>query len=235
VTDGVSAVDSANIRLTPAQREQLDGYVALLIEANRKFNLTAIKDPELIEANLVGGSLELAALLPQRTASLIDVGSGGGVPGMILAIAFPDMQVCMLDATRKKVSFLRETAAALGLKNVTAIHGRAEELARDPAHRERYSIGTARAVARLATLVELVLPFVKTGGMAMFPKGSGAKDELEEARPAIGFVGGKHPRLVASFLDDTRYVLIDKVQPTPERFPRRTGVPGKQPIGVPGR
>jgi 16S rRNA (guanine527-N7)-methyltransferase len=231
----VSAVDRAGFRLTALQREQLDGYVALLMEANTRFNLTAIRDPELVEANLVGGSLELAALLPQRAGSLIDVGTGGGVPGMILAIAFPDLQVCLLDSTRKKVDFLNSTAAVLGLVNVNAIHGRAEELARDPVHRELYSIGTARAVARLATLAELVLPFVKTGGTALFPKGAGAQAELDEARQAIGYVGGKHARLVDSALDDTRYVLIDKVQSTPERFPRRTGIPGKQPIGVPVR
>jgi 16S rRNA (guanine527-N7)-methyltransferase len=233
VTDGVSARDRAVLQLTAGQREQLDAYVALLMEANSRFNLTAINDPELIESNLVGGSLELAALLPQRATSLIDVGSGGGVPGMVVAIARPDMQVCLLDSTRKKVKFLGETAAVLGLSNVTAIHARAEELAHDPSHRETYTIGTARAVARLATLVELVLPFVTVGGMVVFPKGAGATGELDEARQAIGFVGGKHPRLVTSARDDTRYVLIDKVQSTPERFPRRTGIPGKQPIGVP--
>ena len=235
VLDGVNTGDRAGLQLTALQREQLEGYVALLMEANNRFNLTAIKDPALIKSNLVEASLELAALLPQRATSLIDVGSGGGVPGMVLAIAFPDTQVCLLDSTRKKVSFLGETAAVLGLTNVTAVHGRAEELAHDPAHRETYTIGTARAVARLATLVELVLPFVKSGGMALFPKGAGAEDELDEARQAIGYVGGRHPRLIDSARDDTRYVLIDKVQPTPERFPRRTGIPGKQPIGVPAR
>lgn len=214
-------------------RDRLDGYVALLMEANSQFNLTAIKDPAQIEQNLVGGSIEVATLLPESTRTLIDVGTGGGIPGMVVAIVRPEVRVTLLDATGKKVRFLEEASAVLGLDNVVPVHGRAEDLAQDPAFREQYDAGTARAVARLATLVELVLPFVRCDGLAVFPKGSGAQDELDEARQAIGFVGGQHPRVQSSAIDDTRYVLVDKGKTTPERFPRRVGIPGKRPIGVP--
>ena len=226
-------LDVLGLNLAPDRKELLDGYVALLLEASSQFNLTALKDPQAIEELLVGGSLELAQFIPRSASSLIDVGTGGGIPGMVLAIVRPDVRVCLLDATTKKVRFLEETAGVLGLSNVTALHGRAEELAHDPRHREQYDLGTARAVARLATLVELVHPFVKPGGRSVFPKGEGAGGELEEARQAIGFVGGRNPGIIHSKLDDTRYVVIDKAKPTPERFPRRVGIPGKRPIGVP--
>lgn len=221
------------LALTPAQLGQLNQYVDLLMTASAAFNLTAIRDRDGVESNLVGGSLEIARLLPDDVSSLIDVGTGGGIPGMVIAIARPEIQVCLLDATTKKVRFLEETASELGLTNVTALQGRAEELGQDPAHREQYDAGTARAVARLASLVELVLPFVRTGGSAIFPKGTGVPEELDEARPAIGFVGGASPQLVHSALDDTRYIIMEKRTPTPERFPRRNGIPGKRPLGIP--
>jgi 16S rRNA (guanine527-N7)-methyltransferase len=233
----VSAIEQAigtlGLSVETETRERLDAYVALLTEANSQFNLTAIKDLDLIERNLIGGSLEVVTLLPGETKSLIDVGSGGGIPGMVIAIVRPQIHVSLLDATGKKVRFLETTAAVLGLENVTAVHGRAEDLAHDPAHREQYDVGTARAVARLASLIELVHPFVRPGGLSIFPKGSGAAEEAEEARQAVGFVGGQNTRTVPSRLDDTQYVLVDKRSPTPERFPRRVGIPGKRPIGVP--
>lgn len=232
----VSAIDEAaselGLNLDGDVRERLDAYVTLLLEANRQFNLTAIKDLEGVESRLVASSLEVVNPMRQA-ASVLDVGSGGGIPGMILAIARPTTQVTLLDATAKKVAFLNETAGVLGLTNLTAIHGRAEDLAHDPVYREKFSLVTARAVARLATLVELVLPFAAVGGMAILPKGPEASDEIDEARQATGFVGGTNLRSQPSQLDDSVYVLIDKARPTPERFPRRAGIPGKRPIGVP--
>lgn len=235
----MSAIDDAirtlGISLSGETRELLDGYVALLMEASSQFNLTAITDLAGIERRLVAPSLEILKHMPLEATSLLDVGAGGGIPGMILAIARPDLDVTLLDATLKKVTFLRETAAVLGLANVTTIHGRAEELAHDPTYRERYAIVTARAVARLATLVELVVPLTAVGGLVILPKGATAHEEIDEARAAVGSVGGKNPRAVRSEIDDTLFVLIDKTDPTLERFPRRAGMPNKRPIGVPSR
>jgi 16S rRNA (guanine527-N7)-methyltransferase len=233
----VSSIDAViatlGLSISVDTRERLDAYVALLMEANSQFNLTAIRDIERVESLLVAGSLEVVRYIPMRARSLIDVGSGGGVPGMIVAIARPDLKVHLLDATAKKVKFLSDTASVLGLSNVTVTHGRAEDLAHDSIYRERFDVGTARAVARLATLVELVLPFVAPGGVSLFPKGPTAPDEIDEARQAVGYVGGRNIRAVESRLDDSFFVLIDKAKPTPDRFPRRVGIPGKRPIGVP--
>jgi 16S rRNA (guanine527-N7)-methyltransferase len=144
------------------------------------------------------------------------------------------MQVTLLDATQKKVDFLRVTAAALALANVTALQGRAEELGRDPAHREQYDVVTARAVARLAALVELALPLLRVGGVALLPKGEAAADELSEAAEALGELGGDG-RLVVLDEPALRVIVVEKTAPTPERYPRRTGLPQKRPIGVPSR
>jgi 16S rRNA (guanine527-N7)-methyltransferase len=138
--------------------------------------------------------------------------------------------VTLLDATAKKVRFLAETADALGLNNVTAIHGRAEELARDRHHRERYDVVTARAVARLVTLVELALPFLSLGGRAVLPKGAAAAEELADARYAIGLLGGRALPLAETPIEGTTLVLIDKRRPTPAAYPRATGVPNKSPL-----
>ena len=227
------ALQSLGISLKCEARGLLDGYVTLLMEASSQFNLTAITGLDGVERRLVASSLEILKHMPSETATLLDVGTGGGIPGMILAIARPDLDVTLLDATLKKVTFLKETAAALGLANVTAVHGRAEELAHDPTYRERYAVVTARAVARLATLVELVAPLTAVGGLVILPKGATAHEEIDEARAAVGSVGGKNPRAARSEIDDTLFVLIDKTDPTLERFPRRAGMPNKRPIGVP--
>lgn len=235
----MSAIDDAirtlGLSLPGEARLVLDGYVALLMDGSTRFNLTAITDLDGVERRLVASSLEIVKYLPAGAASLLDVGTGAGIPGMILAIARPDLDITLLDATAKKVAFLEETARVLGLSNVTGIHGRAEELAHQPEYRERFQIVTARAVARLATLVELVLPLTALGGTIILPKGATAQEEIGEARAAVGSLGGKNLRAVQSELDDTLFVLIDKTDPTPERFPRRAGMPNKRPIGVPSR
>lgn len=205
----------------------LHDYRDLLLAGNRRFNLTAITDPDEVDERLIGESLLLLPRIPSDTRILLDVGSGGGIPGIPLAIARPDIDVSLLDATAKKVRFLDETAASLGLSNVTTLWGRAEEVAHDPAHRERYDVVTARAVARLATLVEYILPLLRVGGIALLPKGAGAHEELAEAQHAIRTLCGRSQPLYPHSL-----VVIDKVRPTPSPFPRTTGQPSKKPLGV---
>lgn len=215
-------------------------YRDLLLAANRQFNLTAVRDAEGVEQRLIVESLRLLPALdrwlPPAGANLIDVGSGGGVPGLVLAIARPDVAVTLLDATSKKVAFLREAIAALGLARATAVHGRAETLAHDVDHRAAYDIATARAVASLPALCEFCLPFLRPGGVALLVKGVDIDDELAAARVAAPLLGGEV--LEAPILPlvgsetATRLVVVRKTGPTPRMYPRRTGVPVKSPLGA---
>lgn len=226
-------IDHANrlgVMLDAAAVERFRQYRDLLLAANERFNLTAVKDPDEVELRLFADSLSLLPHVPADASRLLDIGSGGGVPGLALAIVRPDLVVRLLDATSKKVNFLAETAGALGLDNVSAIQGRAEELARDRTHRERYDAVTARAVARLVTLVELALPFLAVGGRAILPKGSAAATELDEARYAIGLLGGRTQPLIETPIEGTKLIVIDKRKPTPTAYPRTTGVPNKSPL-----
>jgi 16S rRNA (guanine527-N7)-methyltransferase len=227
-------VNAASPALDTAQQAQLSEYLRLLLDANMRLNLTAISDPAEAEQRLIGESLALLELIPDDAQALIDIGSGGGIPGLPLAIARPHMTVTLLDATRKKVDFLRATADALRLPNITTLNGRAEELSHDRSQRERYDVATARAVARLAVLVELTLPFVRVGGRVLLPKGAAAADELAEAGEAIRILGGRGElQLIGQ--NGPHIVVVEKLRPTPTGYPRRTGLPHKRPIGVPAR
>jgi 16S rRNA (guanine527-N7)-methyltransferase len=217
-----------NIDVTATER--FLAYRDLLFEANQRFNLTRITDPDDFEIRVLADSVLLLNDIPDDAQRLLDVGTGGGVPGLVLAIARPEMSVTLLDATGKKVRFLADAAAELGLTRVSAIQGRAEELAHDHEHRESYDVVTARAVARLATLAELTLPFARSGGRVILPKGATASEELSEACFAIGVLGGKARPLAPAIIEGTCVVVVDKERRTPEEYPRRTGVPKKLPL-----
>lgn len=216
--------------LSEGALQRFAAYRDLLFAANARVNLTRITDPVEFERRVLIESVALLSLIPSAASVMIDVGSGAGIPGIPLAIARPDMKVVLIDSTEKKIAFVRETAVSLGLSNVTAIAGRAEVLGRDSAHRDRYDVVTARAVARLATLAELALPFVASGGTAVFPKGQGASDELAEAQYAIRMLRGKPRPLVLDEDLGTSVIVIEKLADTPAQFPRRTGVPNKSPL-----
>lgn len=223
-------VGRINITIDEPALSRLIAYRDLLLEANQHFNLTAITDPDDFEVRVLADSLMLLAHIPAHSQTLLDVGTGGGIPGIVLAIARPEMRVTLLDATGKKVRFLAETADALGLEHVTAIQGRAEELGRDARYREAFNVVTARAVARLATLAELTMPFVRRGGVTILPKGNAARDELNEARYAIKILGGREQPVHPAPVEGTNVVVIDKRSTTPDDYPRRTGIPSKLPL-----
>lgn len=228
-------LDERAVRIDGDAIERLARYLDLVLATNRVMNLTRITDPDEAQIRLLADSLDLLRLIPSDARSVIDVGSGGGVPGLPLAIARPDLSVTLLDATAKKVRFLRDTAHAIGLDNVVAIQGRAEEIGRDEEHRERYDVATARAVARLATLAELTLPFVRPRGAAILPKGAAVEVELGEANYAIRMLGGRARPIIDGNVEGTRIIVIDKLKPTPEQYPRRTGVPNSSPLLGPRR
>lgn len=209
--------------LTDAQIDRFARYATLLEEWNERINLTRIPFSEVVPLQFLD-SLTVHRVTPlESMRTLIDVGTGAGFPGMPLAIAAPDLAVTLLDSTRKKLDFLAAVVADLGLKNVTIRHARAEDAARDTTLRERFDCATARAVAPLEVLAEWLLPFVRIGGTAVALKSESIDPELDQARPAIGEVGGSPPRICPLLLPGTAItraiVVIEKRRPTPGAFP----------------
>lgn len=214
-------------------------YRDLLHERNRRVNLTAVRDFDGIERRLILESLRLASILDERAGSgrVMDLGSGGGIPGIILAIALPDCEFTLLDATGKKVKFQQDVIDSLQLPNVRAVQGRAEELGHDINWRNSFDVVSARAVTSLSALMELGLPFVSMKGWLVLPKGVEIDEEIGIARKAAGKLGGtivSQDVLPDAGSDvDTRLILVRKDQATPSAYPRRVGLPARSPLGSP--
>lgn len=219
------------------QLEQLETYYRLLVEWNEKMNLTGITERSAVYEKHFYDSLTLAEAVDLRSAvSLADIGSGAGFPSLPVKIVFPHMRITIVDALAKRIRFLEAVVSALDLKDVICLHGRAEEVGRKPEHRDRYDVVTARAVARLAALNELCLPFAKTGGCFVAMKGSEIAEELEESRYSTKQLNGALRDTIHLTLPDEgsarHLVVIAKQGPTPKAYPRKAGVPLKQPLGV---
>jgi len=211
--------------------EKLGRYLDLLLEANRTTNLTAIKDPHEAWTRHVQDSLTLIAPLSQVPAGgrVIDVGSGGGCPGVPLAICMPHLRFTLLEATGKKAAFLESVVRELGLENVTILNGRAEAFgAFKSPHREAYDAVVARAVGPMAVVAELTVPFARVGGLTLLVKGQRADEELADAVGALHALKAVH----AATLDTPtgRIVVIEKPGPTPRIYPRRDGEPKRAPL-----
>lgn len=223
------------LSLTSDQVAAFEHYAALLIEWNQRFNLTSITAPEDIRTKHFLDSLSLLTVpnLPE-TLRMMDVGSGAGLPGLALAIVRPQWDITLLEATGKKVNFLTHVIQQLGLKNVHALQGRAEDVGQDPDFRESYDWVVARAVARLPVLVEYLLPLCKVGGVCASMKGETAQTEAVDADFALSKLGGQLRELREIRLpevDGAHYIiLMDKVRATPSEYPRRAGLPAKQPL-----
>lgn len=223
--------------LTAAQLAAFVRYQELLFEWNAKFNLTAITEPSEIEIKHFADSLSvtLAFDAEQRAVSqkLIDVGAGAGFPGVPLALAFPHWRVTFLEATGKKVSFLNELKSQFPIPNSQAIHSRAEDLAHNPKHREQYDVAVARAVAPLPTLLEYMLPFVRVGGIVIAQKGREVDEEIRAADRAMNMLGGRLREVIPVSLpnvDARHLVVVEKISATPKEYPRRAGVPERNPL-----
>ena len=221
--------------LSPAQLAQFAAYEALLLAWNERIALTAIREPRQLRIRHFLDALSCAAATgPLDGRRLIDVGSGAGLPGLPLKILYPDLRLTLVDSVAKKAHFLELVAAELGLSDVTVIADRAEVLGQDAAHREGYDWATARAVAELRVLVELLLPLVRVGGRALAQKGDSAAEELTAAAPAIAALGGGASQLIPVRLPETEathtLITIDKAAATDPRYPRRVGVPAKRPL-----
>lgn len=223
------------VTLTPEHETAFARYAAELATWNAHTNLTAITDDEGVRVRHFLDSLSVVRSLP-RTSDLriIDVGTGAGFPGVPLAMVYPDIHVTLLEATGKKIAFLQHLIAVLQLKNVTTLHARAEEAGQMRDQRAAYDIAVARAVARLPVLLEYLLPLVNVGGRAVAMKGATAKTESDDSKRALRLLGGKLNAIHAIELptvDDPHYlVVVDKIAATPDIYPRKPGVPTKQPL-----
>lgn len=215
--------------------DRLARYHALLTEWNTRIDLTAVLEPEeMVDRHYLDSAAPLALDLIPQGARVIDVGTGAGLPGIPLCILRPDLRVTLLDAQRKRVTFLQAAIEALELP-AQAVHMRAEDAARDEARREAYDVAVSRAVAATPTLLELTLPFVRVGGRAIAWKGPGLQAELEQARRAAHLLGGALEGVLDAPVPgrDWQHVLLvcAKRQKTARQYPRRAGLPGKNPLG----
>jgi len=229
------------LKLTADQKAAFQLYYEELIAWNAKFNLTAITDYEQVQIRHFLDSLscllvqEAKAMLCRPGTRIIDVGSGAGFPGIPLKLVCPGGRFTLLEATGKKVTFMEHLIGRLGLRTVTAVKARAEELAHDPSHREQYDLALSRAVAELPVVAEYTLPFCKVGGWAVAQKGEAGAAEAWTAEKAISLLGGELRRVVPVELpglaENRSLVVIEKVHPTPVAYPRRSGLPSKRPLG----
>ena len=229
-------LDSIGMTLSDIQIEQLDKYYELLVEWNSFMNLTGITDYEevMLKHYLDSLVLKLPINGENKHIKLIDVGTGAGFPGLPLKIAYPEAEVVLFDSLNKRIKFLDEVINTLGLKNVTTIHGRAEDGGRNPKLREQFDVSVSRAVADLAVLSEYNLPFVKVGGYFVAYKSKDVDAEVGKSRKAISILGGEVEKVDKFTLPQTdierALVYIKKVKNTGKKYPRKAGVPGKEPL-----
>jgi 16S rRNA (guanine527-N7)-methyltransferase len=236
----IEGVKALGLRLTAAQQAAFQIYYEELVAWNQKFNLTAITEYEQVQIRHFLDSLscllaeEARLALGRPDARLIDVGTGAGFPGIPLKLVCPGARLTLLEATGKKVAFLEHFVERLGLRRVTIIRARAEELAHEPSHREQYDLALARAVADLPVVVEYTLPFCRLGGWVIAQKGEAGAAEAWGAEGAITLLGGELARVMpvelAGLPEDRSLVIIEKTSPSPEAYPRRPGIPRKRPL-----
>ena len=208
-------------------------YMTNLLEWNEKINLTAITEEDDIILKHFIDSLTILEYIPEKS-NVIDVGTGAGFPGIPLKIVREDINMTLMDSLNKRITFLNEIINKLGLKKINAIHSRAEELAKMPEHREKYDIAVSRAVANLSTLSEYMIPFVKVGGKCICMKGSNIEEELKTAKNAIKELGGEVEKVINFKLPDSdnerNIIIIKKVRNTKSKYPRKAGMPSKEPL-----
>lgn len=222
------------LTLTESQMEKLFHFKDMLLEANQYMNLTAIvEDKEIIVKHFID-SLSIHSWIEDSSEkSLIDVGTGAGFPGIPLKIVKENLKITLLDSLQKRLGFLDSVIDALSLSAIETVHGRAEDCGKMSLYREKYDYVTARAVANLSTLSELCLPFVKVGGLFLCMK-AGLNEELENAQKVISLLGGEVTSVQHFQLPDTdierNIIVIQKKKPTPNAYPRKAGLPAKEPI-----
>ena len=223
------------LSLTDRQYEQFDQYYDILVEWNKVMNLTGITEYEEVNEKHFLDSLSIVKSCDMtKVSSLIDVGTGAGFPGIPLKIVFPEIKVVLLDSLNKRIRFLNEIIAKLGLNGIETIHGRAEDFAKKADYREKFDLCVSRAVANLATLSEYCLPYVKVGGYFVPYKSEEVDEEVEQARNAAKILGGTIEEVYKFKLQGTEigrsFIKIKKIKSTAKKYPRKAGLPAKEPL-----
>lgn len=231
----IKRMEEGGISLSSVQLEQFDTYFHLLVEWNEKMNLTGITERDAVYEKHFFDSISLSFFVNMSNVrNLADIGSGAGFPSIPLKICFPHLQVMIVDSLNKRIQFLTHLKEQLGLDEVVCVHGRAEDIAQLPAHRDSYDLVTARAVARLNVLNEFCLPFVKKGGLFAAMKGSQSDEEVREAsfslRELKGKIKSQHQLTLPNEQSQRHIVIIEKADATPRKYPRKAGTPLKQPL-----
>ncbi|WP_318506471.1 16S rRNA (guanine(527)-N(7))-methyltransferase RsmG [Bacillus sp. T3] len=230
-----SMLAEKGITLSPSQLEQYNQYYETLVEWNEKMNLTAITEREAVYLKHFFDSISAAFYFDfTEPLNICDVGAGAGFPSIPIKIAFPNINITIVDSLNKRIHFLEHLAKELKLENVRFIHDRAETFGKNPQHREQYDVVMARAVARMSVLTELCLPLVKIGGTFIAMKAQSADEELQAGKKAITVMGGKveqtHSFLLPIEESERKILLVKKVKSTPKQYPRKPGTPNKTPV-----
>ena len=225
--------EKLKIKIEEKNIEKFYKYMKLLLEWNKKINLTAIIEPNEVILKHFVDSLTISKYI-EDDSTLVDVGTGAGFPGMPLKIIREDLEITLVDSLNKRINFLKEIIEELELKNIKAIHSRAEEFGKNVKYREKFDYATSRAVANLSTLSEYLIPLVKIKGRIISMKGSEVKEELIDSKNAINVLGGKILKVDEFQLPSSdikrNIIIIEKVKNTPNKYPRKAGTPAKDPI-----
>lgn len=230
-----SKAKELSLTFSERQLKQFEDYYRILIEWNHVMNLTAITEyEEAVEKHFIDSLSIINAVDFSEIFNIIDIGTGAGFPGIPLKIAFPDINITLLDSLNKRVKFLNEVIEQLGLNNINAIHGRAEDYAKQKEYREQYDLCVSRAVANLSTLSEYCLPYVKINGLFIPYKSGDIDVELEKSEHAVSILGGVVSDVIRFQLPGTdigrSFVKIKKIKSTGKKYPRKAGLPSKEPL-----
>ena len=241
LTSFEKGLEQLSITLSGEQKQQFLTYYEYLVEKNKVMNLTAITEYEEVITKHFLDSLAVvktSCFKSEKLAGkrLIDIGTGAGFPGIPLKIAFPELEILLLDSLNKRINFLNEVTEMLGLTKINTVHGRADDYAKQKGYRESFDFCVSRAVANLSTLSEYCIPFVKPGGCFISYKSGSVDQELIQAEKAVKILGGQREEVVRFSLADTdmdrSFVVIRKAKPTPKKYPRKAGLPSKEPLGA---
>ena len=231
----ISFLEENNYKITDEQIQQFDKYYEALVEKNKVMNLTSITEfDEVIDKHFIDSVAVISFTDFNNIASFIDVGTGAGFPGIPLKILFPDIKAVLIDSLGKRIDFLHGIKESLGLENIELIHTRSEDIAHDEEYRESFDLCVSRAVASLNVLSEYCLPFVKVGGSFIPYKSENCEEELKESENSLDILGGKVIQVKNMVLGAEnaarRFPIIEKISPSPKKYPRKAGKPSKKPL-----